>query len=142
MKQVESKTSKYKLIVLLLLVLAMGVFYAWKSEQSGVDKYTNSTQKAAIWMYNLSLPKQLSENLWLNEVALTEDTLKYVHTYIGDITPEKAQQIKSIQIMSMIDNIDEDLQYFLRKNYTILFEYYDPAGNLIYDISLFGDEIE
>ena len=141
----KKKSSKLTLVVLIILAVVLYVAYMFKICD---NDYTSKTEEllfnSIIGMYsNMSLPQQIDDNLWLNEIQAEDDEIRYIYEITGEMSEEDIEIFKMVSKQDMINNLKEsDLNSLFNGGYVFTYIFNDSNSNNICSFSINKSDLE
>ena len=141
----KKKSSKLTLVVLIILAVVLYVAYMFKICD---NDYTSKTEElifnSIIGMYsNMSLPQQIDDNLWLNEIQAEDDEIRYIYEITGEMSEEDIEIFKMVSKQDMINSLKEsDLNSLFNGGYVFTYIFNDSNSNNICSFSINKSDLE
>lgn len=141
----KKKSSKLTLVVLIIFAVVLYVAYMFKICD---NDYTSKTEelifKSIIGMYsNMSLPQQIDDNLWLNEIHAEDDEIRYIYEITGEMSEEDIEIFKMVSKQDMINSLKEsDLNSLFNSGYVFTYIFNDSNSNNICSFSINKSDLE
>lgn len=141
----KKKSSKLTLVVLIILAVVLYVAYMFKICD---NDYTSKTKElifnSLIGMYsNMSLPQQIDDNLWLNEIEADDNEIRYIYQITGEMSEEDIEIFKMVSKQDMINSLKEsDLNSLFGEDYVFTYIFNDSNSNNICSFSINKSDLE
>ncbi len=145
--EMENKKKSSKLTLVALIILAVVLYVAYMFKICDND-YTSKTEElifnSLIGMYsNMSLPQQIDDNLWLNEIQAEDDEIRYIYEITGEMSEEDIEIFKMVSKQDMINSLKKsDLNSLFNGGYVFTYIFNDSNSNNICSFSITKSDLE
>ena len=144
-KENKKKSSKLTLVVLIILAVVLYVAYMYKNlGNTAPSKSQMFIVKSYLDMYsNMSLPQQIDDNLWLNEIEADDNEIRYIYQITGEMSEEDIEIFKMVSKQDMINSLKEsDLSSLFGEDYVFTYIFNDSNSNNICSFSINKRDLE
>ena len=141
----KKKSSKLTLVVLIILAVVLYVAYMYKNfDNAAPSKSQMFIVKSYLDMYsNMSLPQQIDDNLWLNEIQAEDEEIRYIYEITGEMSEEDIEIFKMVSKQEMINSLKEsDLSSLFGEDYVFTYIFNDSNSNNICSFSINKSDLE
>lgn len=141
----KKKSSKLTLVVLIILAVVLYVAYIYKNfDNATPSKSQKFLVNSLLDMYsNHSLPQQIDDNLWLNEIQAEDDEIRYIYEITGEMSEEDIEIFKMVSKQEMINSLKEsDLNSLFNGGYVFTYIFNDSNSNNICSFSINKSDLE
>lgn len=141
----KKKSSKLTLVVLIILAVVLYVAYMYKNfDNATPSKSQKFLVNSLLDMYsNHSLPQQIDDNLWLNEIQAEDDEIRYIYEITGEMSEEDIEIFKMVSKQEMINSLKEsDLNSLFNGGYVFTYIFNDSNSNNICSFSINKSDLE
>ena len=141
----KKKSSKLTLVVLIILAVVLYVAYIYKNfDNATPSKSQKFLVNSLLDMYsNHSLPQQIDDNLWLNEIQAEDDEIRYIYEITGEMSEEDIEIFKMVSKQDMINSLKKsDLNSLFNGGYVFTYIFNDSNSNNICSFSINKSDLE
>ena len=141
----RKKSSKLTLVVLIILAVVLYVAYIYKNfDNATPSKSQKFLVNSLLDMYsNHSLPQQIDDNLWLNEIKADDNEIRYIYEITGEMSEEDIEIFKMVSKQDMINSLKKsDLNSLFNGGYVFTYIFNDSNSNNICSFSINKSDLE
>ena len=141
----RKKSSKLTLVVLIILAVVLYVAYIYKNfDNATPSKSQKFLVNSLLDMYsNHSLPQQIDDNLWLNEIKADDNEIRYIYEITGEMSEEDIEIFKMVSKQDMINSLKKsDLNSLFNGGYVFTYIFNDSNSNNICSFSITKNDLE
>lgn len=145
--EIENKKKSSKLTLVVLIILAVVLYVAHIIRYTQYD-YTSKSEELVLNgildMYSkISLPEQISENLWLNSIDAEGKVLKFSYQITEEMDEEEVITFKMLVKQDAINNLNDnaDAVSYMKIGYVYSYEFFGIDSTLLCSFTINYDDL-